>query len=273
MAAAAPIGSVSVGRHRLDVGGAAGTLIAPSPAPPEGDAAPLARALEQEPRTAGEAAEEIVDSASEVATRVEQAVALAKDLAAARIDPRDVSGHVDLMLDMLGRLDGEGRWEEERRLARALNGVLALLFRWVDLVRSLKVVRAAAERSATGPPWRGANTNSGRFTSPRATSAARTGVSRRPSGSGVKSATGWAHGDRAEPGECSASDCVRSSATTAGGPVAAGSSCCSRQRLSCSCCSAAWLERCSTATTPGRRRSSCARWRGGPARGADGGRR
>lgn len=82
MAAAAPIGSVSVGRHRLDVGGAAGTLIAPSPAPPEGDAAPLARALEQEPRTAGEAAEEIVDSASEVATRVEQAVALAKDLAA-----------------------------------------------------------------------------------------------------------------------------------------------------------------------------------------------
>ena len=50
------------------------------------------------------------------------------------------------MLDMLGRLDGEGRWEEERRLARALNGVLALLFRWVDLVRSLKVVRAAAER-------------------------------------------------------------------------------------------------------------------------------
>jgi Divergent InlB B-repeat domain len=146
MAAEAPIGSVSVGRYRLDVGGAAGTLIAPLPAPPEGDVARLAHALEQEPRTAGEAAGEIVDSASEVATRVEQAVALAKDLAAGRIDPRDVSGHVDLMLDILERLDGQGRWEEERRLARALNGVLALLFRWVDLVRSLKVLRAAAER-------------------------------------------------------------------------------------------------------------------------------
>ncbi len=30
MAAAAPIGSVIVGRHRLEVGGAAGMLIAPS---------------------------------------------------------------------------------------------------------------------------------------------------------------------------------------------------------------------------------------------------
>jgi hypothetical protein len=49
------------------------------------------------------------------------------------------------MLDMLERLDSQGRWEEARRLARALNGVLALLFRWAELVRSLKVVRAHAE--------------------------------------------------------------------------------------------------------------------------------
>ena len=49
------------------------------------------------------------------------------------------------MLDMLDRLDSQERWEEARRLARALNGVLALLFRWIDLVRSLKVVRAHAE--------------------------------------------------------------------------------------------------------------------------------
>jgi hypothetical protein len=55
-------------------------------------------------------------------------------------------GHVDLMLAMLERLDRQGRWEEERRLTRELNTVLALLFRWVDLVRSLKMACAAAER-------------------------------------------------------------------------------------------------------------------------------
>jgi mono/diheme cytochrome c family protein len=145
MASAAAIGSVGVGRYRLDVGGAAGTLIAPSPTPPEGDDPSLARALKQEPRTAGEPTDAMVDSAPEVTTRAEQAVALAKGLAAGRIDPRNVSGHVDLMLEMLERPDGQGRWEE-RRLARELNSLLALLFRWVDLVRSLKVLRAGAER-------------------------------------------------------------------------------------------------------------------------------
>jgi Divergent InlB B-repeat domain len=146
MAAAAPIGGVSVGRYRLEVGGPGGTLIVPSPAPSVGDAAPLARALEHESRTPGEAAEEIVDSASDVTTRAEQAVSLLKELAAGAIEPRNVSGRVDLMLEMLERLDRQGRWEEARRLARALNGVLALMLRWGDLVRSLNMLRGAAER-------------------------------------------------------------------------------------------------------------------------------
>jgi hypothetical protein len=146
MEPADPIVSLSVGRYRLDVGGTAGTLIVHSRAPPEGDVAPLARALEQKPVTPGESIQGIVDSAADVTTAVEQAVALFKDLASGRIDPRDASARVDLMLDMVDRLDSQERWEEARRLARALNGVLALLFRWADLVRSLKVVRAHAER-------------------------------------------------------------------------------------------------------------------------------
>jgi hypothetical protein len=146
MEPAGPIVSLSVGRYRLEVGGTAGTLIAHSRAPPEGDVAPLAQALEQKrPVTPGESIQEIVDSADDVTTAVEEAVALFKDLASGRIAPRDASARVDLMLDMLERLDSQGRWEEARRLARALNGVLALLFRWADLVRSLKVVRAHAE--------------------------------------------------------------------------------------------------------------------------------
>lgn len=145
MPATPPIASVEVGRYRLEVGAAAGTLIAASPSPQGADAASLARALE-EPRTTGKVSEEIVDRAEEVTARAEEAVDLFKLLATQQIDPRDVSKRVDLMLEMLGRLDKQGRWEEALRLARALNGVLALLFRWADLVRSLTVVREAAER-------------------------------------------------------------------------------------------------------------------------------
>jgi hypothetical protein len=147
MEPADPIVSLSVGRYRLEVGGSAGMLIAQSRAPPEGDVAPLARALEQKhPVRPGESIEDSVDSAADVTKAVEQAVALFKNLASGRIEPRDASAQVDLLLDMVDRLDSQGRWEEARRLARALNGVLALLFRWADLVRSLKVVREHAER-------------------------------------------------------------------------------------------------------------------------------
>jgi hypothetical protein len=146
MAAAAPIGSVSVGQYQLEVGGAGGTLLVPLPGALEGGTASLASALGEEPRTSAEAAEEVVDGAAEVTTRVEQAVALLKDLAAGGPVAGDVPKRVDLMLETLERLDKEKRWEEARRLARALNGVLALLFRWRDLIRSLKLIRAAAER-------------------------------------------------------------------------------------------------------------------------------
>jgi hypothetical protein len=146
MAAAAPIGSVSVGQYQLQVGGAGGTLVVPLRGRAEGDPAELASALGDEPRTSGESAEDIVDGAAEVTTRIEQAVALLKDLAAGGPVAADVPKRVDLLLETLERLDKENRWEEARRLARALNGVLALLFRWGDLVRSLKLIHEAAER-------------------------------------------------------------------------------------------------------------------------------
>jgi hypothetical protein len=146
MAAVAPIGSVSIGRYQLEVGGADGTLIAPLRGPPESDPAKLASALGEEPRTSGEAAEGILDDAAEATTRVEQAVALLKDLATGGPVASDVPKRVDLLLETLDRLDKKKRWEEARRLARALNGVLALLYRWGDLIRSLKLIRGAAEQ-------------------------------------------------------------------------------------------------------------------------------
>ena len=146
MAAAAPIGNVSIGRYQLELGGESGTLIVPSRGPPESDPAELASALGDEPRTSGVAAEEILDDAAEATTRVEQAVALLKDLATGGPVASDVPKRVDLLLETLERLDKKKRWEEARRLARALNGVLALLYRWGDLIRSLKLIRAAAEQ-------------------------------------------------------------------------------------------------------------------------------
>jgi Divergent InlB B-repeat domain len=141
-----PLASVDVGGYRLGVGDAAGTVIAEGPAPDVTGARALARALEQEePRTLGEKAQKKVDTAAEVTAFTEEAVDIFKDVAAGDFDLRDVSGRVDLMLDVLQRLDKEGRWEEALRLGRALNGVLALLFRWVDLVRSLRLIRTAAD--------------------------------------------------------------------------------------------------------------------------------
>lgn len=98
------------------------------------------------PHTLGEAAQKKVDSAAEVTTYAEQALDLFKDVVAGQFDLADVSGRVDLMLDMLQRLDRDGRWQEAIRLARALSGVLALLLRWADLIRSLGIARTAAER-------------------------------------------------------------------------------------------------------------------------------
>jgi uncharacterized repeat protein (TIGR02543 family) len=143
-----PPASVYVGGYRLKVGDAAGTLIAEAPAPGEAGAGGLARALEQErERTLGEAAEKKVDTAAEVTAFTEEAVDIFRDVAAGEFDLRDVSGRVDLMLDVLQRLDKEGRWEEALRLGRALSGGLALLFRWIDLVRSLRLIRTAAEKA------------------------------------------------------------------------------------------------------------------------------
>ncbi len=102
--------------------------------------------MAQEPSTVGEAAEGIVDRASKGTTLAEQAFAVLDDLMAGRMDLRDVPGRVDLVLEMLERLDERDRWEKVRRPVRALSGALALLFRWADLVRLLKRVHAAGER-------------------------------------------------------------------------------------------------------------------------------
>jgi hypothetical protein len=149
-----PIGRVTVGGYVLKLGTPGGTAIVEA-AEKEGDGAqPLQRALKKDKASAPKpedeaiaaAATNLVGQASEVTSKAERAVTLFTELAEGRLDPKAVSDEIGALVDLLQRLDREGRWSEALSLARALAGLLALLMRWVDLVRSLEVaVRAAGE--------------------------------------------------------------------------------------------------------------------------------
>ena len=148
-----PTRSVSIGRYVLAVGSPAGMLISPGAVDPANSAfvnpAELARALEQESderSSGGERVQRAVVSASEFTQRVEQAESLLHDALDGSLDLNDLSTHVGPILDVLQRLDREGRWDETLRLARTINDVLALAMRWADLVRSLRSALRAAER-------------------------------------------------------------------------------------------------------------------------------
>ena len=148
-----PTRTVVVGRYMLEVGAPPGTSISLSAEPEQGDPQPLARALKQgradgKQKNAGVGSvADAVDDASAATAGAERAVALFRGLAEGKVlDPRQLSGEIDTLLDLVERLDREGRWREALRLARALSGVLALLMRWADLVRSLNIALRAAQK-------------------------------------------------------------------------------------------------------------------------------
>jgi len=150
---------VPVGRYELIPGDPAGTAIVPraSQDEPRALAQAIARARkEQSPPPAGAALlEGAVQDASDVTSKVEHAVSLFTEIAQGRLDPASISDEVDALLDVLGRLDHEGRWEEALRLARSLASLLALLGRWLELLRSLQTAVSAAEQlaDAGGKAW------------------------------------------------------------------------------------------------------------------------
>jgi len=148
-----PTCTVAVGRYILEVGAPPGTSISLPTEPREADSRPLARALKEggadgkrKKADIGPLADAVGD-ASELTAKAERAVALFNGLAEGKVlDPKQLSGEIDALLELLARLDREGRWEEALRLARALSGLLALLMRWVELVRSLNVALHAAQK-------------------------------------------------------------------------------------------------------------------------------
>ena len=152
-----PIRSVAIGRSVITVGVPGGTLITAgtrlSADAETADPLELAAALgQEEPReTIGELTERSVMTASEATDRVEQAAELLRDALAGELVDLARAGQV---LDVLQRLDKDGRYEEWLHYARSVHGVLVLLKRWMELLRLLRtLLRSGAEVHEAGRAW------------------------------------------------------------------------------------------------------------------------
>lgn len=151
---AAPLGAVAVGPYVLEVGSPSGTTLRSATQPDRGSEEALARALawreptptEPQP-TAGEEVTKLVDEASAATAKVERALAIGKGLAAGKaLDPAQLGLEADALLDLLERLDRQGKAKEALRLARAASKLYALLRRWLELLRALRAALGAAEK-------------------------------------------------------------------------------------------------------------------------------
>ncbi len=153
-----------VGPYVLVPGDPAGAVIAPATGQAvagENEQRALAKAIaqarrEREPALTDVASlEDDIGDASQVLGKMERAAGLVTEVVQGRLDPASISDEVDVLLGLLARLDRDERWGEALRVARCLATLLALLGRWVELLRSLRVALSAAEQlgDAGGEAW------------------------------------------------------------------------------------------------------------------------
>ena len=153
-----PIRSVAIGHSVLAVGVPGGTVITAgtrlSADAETADPHELSEALARE-ETIGEIAERSVESASDVTSRVEQAEDLfSAALEGSLTDLADLPVRAELVLEVLERLDEDGRYEEWLRYARAINGIALLYKRWLDLLRVLRTLLRSGDRvHEAGRAW------------------------------------------------------------------------------------------------------------------------
>jgi List-Bact-rpt repeat protein len=133
---------VPIGRYEVEVGAPAGTVVVARDG--DGDPGALARALRAAPG--------FVSTLEKGTERPEDAVELITDvLNGVVIEPQRAVAHVDLLLELLQRYVGQGRRADAVRVARAVNGALAVALRWTELARSLRAALSAAERLGDKP--------------------------------------------------------------------------------------------------------------------------
>jgi chitodextrinase len=141
--------SVRIGAYLLEVGGRSGSFAQFEAGEERENARELAVALDEErdgPPAVVAAVEEFQETADAVTGRIEQADKLLRSAASGQLlDLGTVSGEIDSLLDLCARLDSEGRFEEQLKLMRSLNGLLALSLRWLDLIRSLLALLRSAK--------------------------------------------------------------------------------------------------------------------------------
>ena len=151
---------VRVGGYVLEVGADCHSYTRFAARPESENAAALGKAFaeagEQDDLSEPVAAlEELDESAAAVTDRIEHAQALFQDVLTGRFDRGFVMREIDGLLGLSERLDRSGRYEEQIRLARALHGLLATMFRWLDLIRTLRrALRSAkAVNDQAGQAW------------------------------------------------------------------------------------------------------------------------
>lgn len=151
MAAESPAvgAAVRIGAYADDVGSGTGSFAQFEGEFEHENASALAAALDEVPNTRPRpvaAIEEFQETADEVTGRIEKAENLLEAATHGQLFAVDnLTGELDSLLDLFGRLDRAGRFEEELRLMRSLNGLLALALRWLDLIRSLRSLLRSAQ--------------------------------------------------------------------------------------------------------------------------------
>jgi hypothetical protein len=149
--------TVTVGRYVFEVGAPAGLRLTLAPPNTQTAAGPVAEALARRqatevPRTPAAEVSGFVTDASRVTDVAEHAVRLFGALASGQIvDPKSLEVQVDAVVELLERLNQEGRFDDAIRLTQAASALLALTLRWVELVHALDVALRAAGHITDAP--------------------------------------------------------------------------------------------------------------------------
>jgi tetratricopeptide (TPR) repeat protein len=161
-------GSALVGKYSLEVGAPVGSSTQFAGAPSRAEkhrarrnAAALKAALADaqqppDPPLPLVTIEKLEDGADAVTDRLEHANRLFEAVAQNELlDGKLLTTEIGTLLGLLERLDRDGRYEEELRVAKALHGLCVLAFRWLDLVRSLRATLRAARAAGdeAGQAW------------------------------------------------------------------------------------------------------------------------
>jgi PKD repeat protein len=161
-------GRITFGGSTLGVGDSAGSTLALASAEgdsttaglalvsTQGDSRALRRAVaRRERRTKTEETRTVVENASEVMDKIEHALAIVNGVASGDLDLQALGDEADDLFGLLQRLNGARRWKDALRVARCLAVVAALIGRWIELLRSLRMALHAAEElgDPLGEAW------------------------------------------------------------------------------------------------------------------------